>query len=462
MMKRLKIVLVIIFLTLLGIPSLSFAETSIIDLGNVHYSEAPKSWVVDIPNNAVKVEVGIYGKGQTQINKYAGWNGYLKLNGKYLWKMTGLDSNKAALIQDYILNKQVVESTGRNSWQDITGIIKYGSNKITYYHYTGGDGAGVKIKITTSTEAKSEIEQGKAPSTEKSSGYDIKIISTDLRYFETIFVGRLTQNGLAVQNVQIGVEDPLKRMSVIGPKTNKEGYFVYSTNPYINYRSAKSFLFAYGDAQRPYVIAERFSKYEMIHQDISKNEAYNALDENRKEKVQKYQEIVNGTSRANILTEKDKIIARDDIRNIMVDSALAEKVVAGMEIVDWAGSVGMCAKGLAAAGPTGGVSSAACAPLGVKLVNKGVDVSTDILVKKGYITGRAAQIIDSTSSTATSCISFTDPIDTASCMAAVASEGLHVVSYELENNDYGQPAVIVNLAKKASKIVDYTIVIIGS
>jgi len=444
--------------TSLAFSNVVFADESIIDLGVVHYSQAPKTWTFEVPDNIEKVEVGIYGKGQTQINKYAGWNGSMKLNGAYLWKMTGLDSSGVAIIEDYVLGATMQELSGRNKWQDITTVVRSGENTLTYYHYTDGDGAGVKIRMTTKAGITESTEVSEITS---QTGYDIQIISVDLRYFETIFNGRLTHENRGVSNVQLGIEDPLKKMSLMGPMTDENGFFTYTTNPHTEYRSAEAFLFAYQDAQTPYVIAERFTSYELVVKNLDDNDVYSALSDSRKENIQIYQKIENELMNQGTLSVYETAVARNDLMDIMLDDALAEKVSAGMELVDWAGSVGMCAKGIVASGPTAGASVVGCAPLGVKLVNEGVDVSTDILVDKGYITGETAKLIDETSNTATSCISITDPIDTASCLGAVVSGGLHIVSYELENNDYGQPAVVVKLSKTVSGAVDYALVIVN-
>jgi hypothetical protein len=434
---------------------MNFADERTVDLGRLHYSDAPKTWHVDIPEDATRVEIAMYDKDINQVNRYGGWNGYLKLNGSFLWKMEGLNSEKIALISDYVQGQSVLETTGRKKWLDISSLVKKGKNSITYFHYTGGDGIGVVLRITKGKTSSDNVDSMKPE-------YEISIVSCDLRYFETIFLGRLTKNGIPVSNVQIGIEDPLRRFSTLSQRTDESGYFTYSTNPYSDYRKGEVFLFVYGDEQRPYIIAEKFSKYKVVDQDILRNKEYTKLNDIRKNNIQTYQKIVNGTVSVDKLSMVGLETAQKDVMNIMIDSALSEKVSAGMEIVDWAGSVGMCGKGIVAAGPSGGLSTAACAPLGIKLVNEGVDFSTDILLEKGIISGRSAQIIDNTSSTATSCISISQPIDTASCLGAVASGTLRIVSYELENNDYGQPAVVVKLAKRTSDVVDYALVIVES
>lgn len=463
-MKRFFILFLILSMTIFVFNAdYVFAEEEIIELGNVHYSEAPKTWQIQIPDEVIKVEVGVSAKGKSEVNKYGGWKGYMKLNGSLLWKMKGLNEDKQALIEDYIIKKTVLETTGKNAWLDITGVVKVGANELTYYHYTGGDGATIKLRITKKVSIKEDSNKENTTNVAmNSNNYNIQILSSELRYFETIIKGRLTNNGIPVSNVQIGVEDPLKKMSLLGPKTDINGYFTYTTNPYINYRSAEEFLFAYKDVQTPYIIAERFSKYEVVKENVEENEVYKNLSEARKQNVILYQRISNGMESNNTLSIIQKNQAKSDVMDIMLESALSQKVSKGMEFVDWAGSVGMCAKGVMASGATFGASTVACTPLSVKLFTEGVDASTDVLVKKGYIKGRTAEIIDNASQTATSCISITDPIDTASCLGALASGTLHVVSYELESNDYGQPAVVIKISKTLSNTVDYALIIIDA
>lgn len=456
-MKQKKLGILIFFVFILNILiSYDYGDTIEKDFGIIHYSEAPKSFKINIPEDAKKVEIGVYGKDNTLVNKYGGWNAYMKLNGNYLWRMVGLDSNKVAIIEDYVLNASVEETSGRNKWQDISDLVQRGDNEITFFHYTGGDGIGVKVRIETASSIK------ETNNSIVEADYNISILSCDLRYFETIIKGKVTKNGRPVANIQIGVEDPLKKMSLIGPITDSYGNFEYRTEAYVDYRSGKCFLFFCGNTQMPYVIAERFTKYERVVESLEDNDVYTGLSDVRQNNVQLYQEIINGTKEVNSLSAYDTRRAKEDILDIMIDSALGEKVSSGMEIVDWAGSFGVCAEGMIASAPTGGVSMVQCAPLGIKLVGEGIDVSTDILVKKGLISGSSANVIDNVSSTAISCISVTDPLDSASCIGEIVSGGLHIVSYELENNDYGQAAVIIKLSKKASNVVDYGLVIIDA
>lgn len=129
------------------------AEAAVIekDLGVVLYTQAPKTWTIDVPQNFNKVEVGVYPMGKTEINQYGGWNGYLKLNGQYVWKFVRHDTTLGGIIYDYINGAEVLETTGRGKWLDVTSKISAGGNTVTFYHYTGGDGIGVKVRIYTTT-----------------------------------------------------------------------------------------------------------------------------------------------------------------------------------------------------------------------------------------------------------------------------------------------------------------------
>ncbi|MFZ2410848.1 MAG: hypothetical protein WAW23_04680, partial [Candidatus Methanoperedens sp.] len=129
--------------------SIASAEVIENDLGVVLYTQAPKTWTIDVPQNFNKVEIGVYAKGQTDVNRYGGWNGYLKLNGQYVWKFVRHDTKLGGIIYDYINGAEVLETTGRGQWLDVTGKISAGGNTVTFYHYTGGDGIGVKVRIYT-------------------------------------------------------------------------------------------------------------------------------------------------------------------------------------------------------------------------------------------------------------------------------------------------------------------------
>jgi hypothetical protein len=113
----------------------------------VHYTQAPKTWTIDVPQNFDKVEVGVYGKGKDEVNQYGGWAAYMEINGDYTWKFMRYDDTLGGIIHDYIKGREVQESTGKGKWLDVTSMVKSGKNTSSYYHYTAGDGIGVKVRV---------------------------------------------------------------------------------------------------------------------------------------------------------------------------------------------------------------------------------------------------------------------------------------------------------------------------
>ncbi|OPY54384.1 MAG: hypothetical protein A4E49_00961 [Methanosaeta sp. PtaU1.Bin112] len=120
-------------------------EVTELDLGLVHYTDAPQTWTIDVPENFNKVEAGQYGKDGT-INQYGGWNAYLEINGRMAWKFVRHDSLLGGIFHDYIKNEDVQARMGEGKYLDVTSMVTPGKNKITFYHYTEGD-AGIKIRI---------------------------------------------------------------------------------------------------------------------------------------------------------------------------------------------------------------------------------------------------------------------------------------------------------------------------
>jgi hypothetical protein len=57
-----------------------------LDLGTISYAEAPRTWTVHLPPNFERVELGVYAKGNPSVSMYGGWNAYLKINKRYVWK----------------------------------------------------------------------------------------------------------------------------------------------------------------------------------------------------------------------------------------------------------------------------------------------------------------------------------------------------------------------------------------
>ena len=121
-------------------------------LGTITYQEAPETWTITVPEDFSKVEVSIYGYGrEDEGNMYGGWNAWLEVNGNRAWKFMRYDSKLGGIIQDYLKEEEVFETSGKDSYYDITSMVTPGENTITYSHYTEGSGIGVKVKIHRKT-----------------------------------------------------------------------------------------------------------------------------------------------------------------------------------------------------------------------------------------------------------------------------------------------------------------------
>ena len=117
-------------------------------LGTITHQQAPKTWTISVPEGSEKVEVAIYGYGkEDEGNMYGGWAAYLKVNGKYAWEFIRHDKELGGVIYDHLKGEEVLEVNGKDSYYDITSMVTAGENTITYYHFTGGSGIGVKVRI---------------------------------------------------------------------------------------------------------------------------------------------------------------------------------------------------------------------------------------------------------------------------------------------------------------------------
>jgi len=117
-------------------------------LGTITYQETPKTWTINVPEDFEKVEVATYGYGkEDEQHMYGGWAAWLQVNGEYAWKFTRFDQQLGHFVHDYLKGEEVRGSTGKDSYYDITSMVTPGENSITYYHYTGGSGIGVKVRI---------------------------------------------------------------------------------------------------------------------------------------------------------------------------------------------------------------------------------------------------------------------------------------------------------------------------
>jgi hypothetical protein len=119
-----------------------------VDLGLVHYTQAPKTFSVELPDSFSKVEIGVYGKGDDTPNSYGGWNAWLKVNGQMVWQFKRWNKKEGGVIADYTRGgEEVREVIGRDKYLNATSFFKSGLNQITYYHYNEGPGINVKIRV---------------------------------------------------------------------------------------------------------------------------------------------------------------------------------------------------------------------------------------------------------------------------------------------------------------------------
>jgi len=117
-----------------------------IDLGTIAYYEAPQTWSIDIPEGFTRVEIGIYGKGSTTVNKYGGWDAWLNVNDKAVWEFERHDDEQGGVIYDHTLGQQVLEKSGKEQYLDATTLFHAGANTLIYYHFTDTD-FGVKVRV---------------------------------------------------------------------------------------------------------------------------------------------------------------------------------------------------------------------------------------------------------------------------------------------------------------------------
>ena len=154
-------------------PSVTFSDDGgTEDLGVTTYVMVPRTWTVEIPGNYEKVETTHYDKPTPDtVKKYMGWNGYAEVSGEKLWKFLSWSSGTGGVIQDYVLDQQVYESTGVGKWVDATEFFQAGANTVQYYHYTEGGGIGLKIRVTTEVRNNGEDGDSCSVNSECNSGY---------------------------------------------------------------------------------------------------------------------------------------------------------------------------------------------------------------------------------------------------------------------------------------------------
>jgi hypothetical protein len=130
-------------------PSTETEPSDEMTLGVIKASEAPKTWTVEIPSDFTRVEIASYGAGkEEETHAYGGWKAWLKVNGEYAYNWVRYVEGKDAIYHNYILDEDVEGRSGVGEYIDVTSLIHPGENEITFYHYTEGDGIGIKLHIT--------------------------------------------------------------------------------------------------------------------------------------------------------------------------------------------------------------------------------------------------------------------------------------------------------------------------
>lgn len=121
------------------------------DLGLVNYSDAPKTWDIDIPAGFTKVEIYTYdGNDPSRTHRCSGWKAYMVLNGKDVWRCLTFDDGKGDwVVYDGVNDKEIWGAEGAGKKSDVTDMVRPGSNTLTFYHYNEGPGIGVKLVIYT-------------------------------------------------------------------------------------------------------------------------------------------------------------------------------------------------------------------------------------------------------------------------------------------------------------------------
>lgn len=140
--------------------NLDFAtDGGTMDAGTVENLDSPKTWTVTLPDNFTKVETVHYDKNSpSNMRKYMGWQGELKVNGTTIWEFKNWSSATGGIVYDAVLGQEVRESTGFGQWIDATQFFRAGANAVVFAHNTGGGSIGLKIRVTTGTVAPPPVE----------------------------------------------------------------------------------------------------------------------------------------------------------------------------------------------------------------------------------------------------------------------------------------------------------------
>jgi hypothetical protein len=124
------------------------SEAEMILLDPILASEAPRTWTTTLPEDFTRVEITSYSAGDVEgVNAYGGWKAWLKVNGITIYDWVRYEEGNDAVYHNYIFDEVVYGRTGRGEFLDITRFVVPGDNKITFYHYTEGDGVGIKIRV---------------------------------------------------------------------------------------------------------------------------------------------------------------------------------------------------------------------------------------------------------------------------------------------------------------------------
>jgi hypothetical protein len=130
------------------VPSDEPSEAEMILLDPIAASAAPGSWTITLPEGYSHVEIASYGAGDVEeVNAYGGWKAWLKVNGETVYDWVRYEEGNDAVYHNYLLDEDVYGRTGRGEYLDVTRFAVPGTNEITFYHYTEGDGIGVKIRV---------------------------------------------------------------------------------------------------------------------------------------------------------------------------------------------------------------------------------------------------------------------------------------------------------------------------
>lgn len=120
------------------------------ELGVFGPDESPKTWWIDIPANAKRVEATIVNIDDTRT-KEIGLNvmyaGVLQINGKDALRFLRKGKRGAYMVRNAIDQSEfLADETVVNQWLDVTSLVERGAkNSVTYQHYTRLP-AGVRIR----------------------------------------------------------------------------------------------------------------------------------------------------------------------------------------------------------------------------------------------------------------------------------------------------------------------------